>query len=163
VVKRERLASVAVDATLTADLIALVDRALSDKVVQAVLARAGLPIGKRIDEQANPKLGVSYMGTKLGVGGKRVMGVDSVCFCANKQKSHLRGIGAEVQFVGHAGVLPSGVAFGDLRAAVVKKLGKPAESGEASDLWYPKQGRRVSCCDARGKLVSMDFGKPRDW
>ncbi|MBA3540764.1 MAG: hypothetical protein H0T79_14225 [Deltaproteobacteria bacterium] len=162
-VKRAKVVADTVDHALTEELIALVDRPLSDKAVQAVLSRAGLPIGKKIDEQANPRLGVSYMGAKFAIAGKRVMGVDSVCFYANKQKSYIRGLKAEVQFVGYPGVLPNGLAFGALRAAVVKKLGTPKESGTASDVWYPSKHRRVSCLYARGKLVSIEFGKPRDW
>ena len=41
-----------VDAKLTEDLMALVGHALTEPAVKAVLTRATLPIGKKIDEQA---------------------------------------------------------------------------------------------------------------
>lgn len=143
------------DATLAADLIALIGRPLSDAAVKAVLARAGMPVGKKIDEQANPALGVAYMGTKIELAGKRVLGVDAVWFYANKQKSYIRGIGAEVEFVGFPGVLPHELAFGDPRATVIRKLGKPAEADSDADLWYPTKQRRIRCSYTRGKLVEV--------
>jgi hypothetical protein len=153
---------VAVDDKLAGELVALVGRVLADADVKSVLARAGLPIGKKIDEQANPALGVSYMGVKLPVGDKRVMGVDSVCFYASKQRSYIRGIGSEVEFVGYPAALPLGLAFGDAKVAVVKRLGKPSSADDGGAIWRDAK-RRISCKFASGKLVQVDIGLPPDW
>ncbi len=160
---RRELAAAVADAKLADDLVALIGKSLKDPGVKAVLQRAGLPVGKRIDEQANPALGVSYMGTKIDVGGIKQLGVDGVTFYADKQKSYIRGIGAEVQFVGYPGPLPRGLVFGESRAAVAKKLGKPKSSYEDNDYWQPAKNRRWTCEFEKGKLVQIYVGIPGDY
>jgi hypothetical protein len=147
------------DAKLAADMLALIGRPLADKAVKAVLERAGLPVGKTIDEQANPALGISYMGAKLVLAGKRVLGVRSVEFHANKQRSYIRGIGGEVEFAGYPAALPFGVAFGESQDAVVGKLGTP-ERRDAEHVMCRDGKLRIYCRFARGKLVAIDVGLP---
>jgi hypothetical protein len=152
------------DATLALDLVRLIDKPLAEKAVQAVLGRAKLPIGKKIDEQANPALGVSYLGSKLSIGGKRVMSVQDVTFYATKQKSYIRGIGAEVEFRGWPGPLPGGIEIGAARADVAKAFGAPKQTSKDMDYWFPAVDRRISAKFNRAdKLVSINFGKPADW
>ena len=121
------------DAKLADDLVALIGRSLKEPDVRAVLTRAGMPIGKTIDQQANPALGVAYMGSKFKIGDKRLLGVDAVWFFAAKQKSYIRGIGAEVEFAKYPGPLPKQLELGEARAAVAKKLGKPKSTYEDCD------------------------------
>ena len=153
---KKELAKATVDAALAEDLVALIGKSLTDKHVKEVLTRAGLPIGKKIDEQANPALGISYMGTKFDIAGKRQMGVDGVTFYANKQKSYIRGLHTEVQFIGYPGPLPRGLAFGDNRAAVTKKLGKPKGSSDDNDRWEVGTVRMI-CSFARDKLIELHY------
>jgi len=160
---KKELAKASVDATLADDLVALIGKPLTDKHVKEVLTRAGLPIGKRIDEQANPAIGVSYMGTKFDIAGKRQLGFDAVTFYANKQKSYIRGLHAEVQFVGYPGPLPRGLAFGDTRDAVVKKLGKPTKSSDDTDYYWGSKTLRMNCEYVKGKLVEIYFAQPKDY
>ena len=160
---RAALAPATVDAKLAEDLVGLIGKPLTDKEVKAVLARAGMPVGKRIDQQANPALGVAYMGTKIDIGGKRQLGVDAVWFFAQGQKSYIRGIGAEVEFVGYPGPLPRGLELGESRASVAKKLGKPKSTYDDHDYWQPSKDRRLSCEFAGGKLVEVYFGTPKDY
>jgi hypothetical protein len=153
----------AADATLADDLVGLIGKSLKDKHVVEVLTRAGLPIGKRIDEQANPALGVAYMGTKLDAGGKKVLGVDAVTFFAAKQKSYIRGIGAEVQFLGYPGPLPRGLVFGESRRQVRKRLGKPKDSYEGTDYYDVGKRLRMNTEFKRDKLVEVYFGTPKKY
>lgn len=157
---RKTLAVLAVDDSLATDLVALIERPLSDKAVQAVLKRAGLPVGKKIDEQANPALGVSYLGTKGLVGDKRVLIVESVDFYASKQSKYVRGIGAEVSFIGYPGTLPHGLKLGASRAAATKALGQPKSSREHYDHWALAKNRHVACEFKGDQLVHVRFFKP---
>ncbi|HEY1548160.1 MAG TPA: hypothetical protein VGG28_10070 [Kofleriaceae bacterium] len=143
------------DDKLTADMLGLVGKPLTDKAVKAVLARAGLPIGKKIDEQANPALGISYMGAKIS----GVLAVRSVAFHANKHRSYIRGIGGEVEFVGYPAALPFGVEFGASQDVVAGKLDVNVERDADSIRWRDGK-RRIYCRFARGKLVEIDVGLP---
>lgn len=147
----------AADDTLADALVGLIGRSLKDPEVKAVITRAGMPIGKKIDQQANPALGVAYMGTNMQIDGKKQLGVDGVYFFAAKQKSYIRGIGAEVEFAGYPAKLPHGLAFGDARAAVAKKLGKPESTYEHNDFWTTREGYRLRCEFAKGKLVELSI------
>ena len=71
-------------------------------------------------------------------------------------KSYIRGIGAEVEFVGYPGALPKGLAFGSTRAAVEKALGKPADP----DRWqFENKTRELRCLfDNKGRLVEIIWG-----
>jgi hypothetical protein len=153
-----------VDDKLTGEMLELVGKPLTDKAVKAVLVRAGLPVGKVIDQQANPALGISYMGAKFLIAGKRALGVRSVGFHANKDAKYIRGIGSAVEFAGYPAALPHGLAFGDDEDAIVKKLGKriggkPATHNDAIIIW-PDGERRIWCRIANGKLVSLELGLP---
>ncbi|MBA2544934.1 MAG: hypothetical protein H0V17_35150 [Deltaproteobacteria bacterium] len=150
-----------VDPGLADELVGLIDRSLKDPHVEAVLARAGIPIGKKIEQQANPALGIAYMGTKFQIDGKKELGVDAIYFFAAKQKSYIRGSG-DVEFAGYPGPLPLGLVLGESRAAVTKKLGKPAKTYEDHDYWSPARNRRIACTFASGKLVEVYIGRPRD-
>jgi hypothetical protein len=158
---REEAEATKVDANLAEDLVALIGRSLKDADVKATLGRASLPIGKKIDEQANPAIGVSYMGTKLLLDGEKQLGIAGVTFHAGKQKSYIRGIGAEVEFIGWPTPLPMGLELGMQRDAVRKKLGKPTSTYEDCDYWRPKN-RLLTCTFARKKLVEVYFGIPRN-
>lgn len=154
---------VAVDADLTDSLLRIVGLALTDRDVKEVLARAMLPIGKRIDEQAAPKLGISYLGSKFEVGGKRVLGVKDVRFYAEGVATFIRGLGMEVRFAGYTGGLPRGLRFGDSRAEVVKKLGRPVDPDRELDTWWWKQEkstRVLTCRFERGKLREVGWSLP---
>jgi len=156
--ERAGVAAPKADDALADDLVALIGKSLKDPEVKAVLARAGLPVGKRIDQQANPALGVAYMGAKLEIAGKPQLGVDAVWFYAAKQRSYIRGIGATVEFAGFPGKLPRGLVLGEPRAAVANKLGKPSSTYEATDSWRSK-GIQLSCGFAGGKLVELRIGR----
>ena len=158
---RAQVTAATADAELADDLVALIGKSLKDPAVRAVLARANMPVGKVIDQQANPALGVAYMGSKFAIGGKRELGVDAVWFFAAKQTSYIRGLGEEVEFAGYPGPLPHGLAFGDARAQVAKKLGKPKSSYENQDYWRPKN-RRLTCAFKSGKLVELYIALPRE-
>lgn len=151
---RAVLAVPSIDAGLAEELVALIGKSLKDKQVKAVLERAGLPIGKRIDEQANPAIGVAYMGTKFPIGGTNQLGVDAVTFYAAGQESYVRGIGATVKFAGYPGPLPKDVRLGDTRAVVAEKLGPPKSSREDYDYWTTGS-RRTSCQYAGDRLVML--------
>jgi hypothetical protein len=157
---RAEVAKAAIDDELANDLVASIGRSLKDPAVKAVLARANMPVGKVIDQQANPALGVAYMGSKFAIGGTRELGVDAVWFFARKQSSYIRGLGEEVEFAGYPGPLPHGLAFGDSRAQVAKKLGKPTSSYEKQDYWRPKKNRRLTCTFKSDKLVQIFIGQP---
>jgi hypothetical protein len=154
---RVKLVAPQVDTQLAEDLISLIGKSLKDKAVQAVLARAGLPVGKRIDEQANPALGVAYMGSKFEISGLNQLGVSGVTFFASKQKSYIRGLGAEIEFVGFPGALPLGLSFGAPRKSILKKLGTPSRSDAEYD-FYHTDAHRIMCTFAKAKLVQVWFG-----
>lgn len=156
--ERAQLAAPSADEALSAELVGMIGKSLKDPHVKAVLTRTGMPIGKKIDQQANPALGLAYMGSKFEIEGKHQLGVEHVSFFASKQKAYIRGIGAEVAFVGYPGQLPHGLEFGDTRQAVAKKLGKPADKSDDMDEWRLAPNRRLVCRFARGKLVSIDVG-----
>ncbi len=151
-----------VDAALAADLVSLIDRPLTDKHVKAVLARAGLPVGKRIDEQANPALGVSYLGAKFDISGKRQLGVEEVSFYAAKQRHFIRGLGRKVEFLEYPSPLPYGLSFDATRAKVRALLGEPRDRGETTDWWAPSNTRVIRCEFADGRLVWLRIGRPPD-
>jgi hypothetical protein len=98
------------------------------------------------------------MGSNFEIGGKRQLGVEAVSFFAAKQKSYIRGVGANVQFAGYPGPLPHRLAFGQTREAVTKLLGKPTSTSGSCDYWSPTPNSRLSCDFARGKLVTLDIG-----
>lgn len=150
------------DASLATDLVALVGRPLTHKAVKAVLARAGLPVGKRIDEHANPALGVSYLGARFDISRQRQLGVEAVSFYAAKQRHFIRGLGRKVEFLEYPGPLPWGLSFQATRAAVRSALGRPKDSGETTDWWAPSQARVIRCEFADGKLVWLRIGRPDD-
>jgi hypothetical protein len=153
-----------VDDALATDLVQLIGRPLSDKAVQAVLARTGLPIGKKTDEQANPALGVSYLAAKVDVAGKRVLGFASVRFHAAKQTSHIRGLGKEVEFAGYPGPLPLGVRLGAARAAVRAAFGDPKFTVDDTDYWCPRVDRAITATFGKnGTLVRVTFLDPDSW
>lgn len=158
-VEPERKAAAAKVAIDGEALVGLIDMSLKDKAVKETLTRLGLPIGKRIDEQANPALGVSYMGTNFEIAGKKALGIENVQFYADGQESYIRGLGAKVKFAGFTGTLPDGVVLGMARADVVAKLGAPKETGDDYDLWQRK-GRRIIARYADGKLSRLSFGRP---
>ncbi|HEY0252450.1 MAG TPA: hypothetical protein VGC41_13035, partial [Kofleriaceae bacterium] len=142
------------------ELIACIGKPMTDKTVKDVLTRAGMPIGKKIDEQANPSLGVSYLGDKE----KGKMRVGDATFYAAKQKRHIRGLGREVIFEGYKGALPLGVKLGDKRAAVHKRFGKPASQGDDTDIWFPRVDRRIAATFSKnGVLVTLNIGFPAEW
>jgi hypothetical protein len=150
-----------VHAGLADELVGLLGRSLKDREVKATLERAGLPVGKRIDQQANPALGVAYMGTKIPIGGKPELGVDTVWFYAKGYTSYIRGIGAEVKFEPYPGALPLGLALGMTRAAVTKELGAPARTDDATDYWKPSADRTLTAEFVKDQLVMLRIGIPK--
>ena len=163
IAERATIAAIAIDDGLAEELIGLIDKSLTDKQVKAVLTRVGLPVGKRIDEQANPAIGVAYMGTKFEVDGKKILGIDYVTFYASKQRKNVRGLGAEVEFVGYPGALPKGVRIGMSRGDVTAKLGAPNKADEKYDRWEPSTTRRIVAEYEDDKLVMLRFGRPVNW
>lgn len=146
--------------TETAALLACIGKPLADKTTKDTILRAGMPVGKKIDQQANPAAGVSYMGDK----DKGKMRCSDVYFFAAKQKSYIRGMGKEVIFDGYQGELPLGVKLGDKRAAVHKAYGKPAFTNDRTDGWFPREDRRIAATFSKNDtLVSITFGLPADW
>lgn len=159
--KKTRPDEASVDATLADDLVALIGRSLKDPEVKAVLTRAVMLIGKKADQQANPSLGVAYMGAKIDIDGKRQLGVDAIFFFASKQRSFIRGIGADVEFEGYPGPLPMKLELGERRASVAKKLGKPRKTYADCDYWDLSTTLKATCTFKRGKLVEVYFGQPK--
>ncbi len=153
-----------VDAGFTEQLIAMVGRPLADKGVKDTLTVAGLPIGKRTDEQALPSLGVSYMGSKFE---KKQLEVDDVCFYAKGVSSFIRGIGSKVVFAQYPGPLPNGITWSDDRATVKKKVGgKPSRDTEGDEYleWEdPKTRRYRQFKFERKKLRWIRYSMPRDF
>jgi hypothetical protein len=156
------LAAPTADASLTDDLLACIGKSLKDKQVREVLTRAGMPIGKVIDQQANPALGVSYMGSKIKIGSKSELAVTGLWFYAAGQESYIRGIGAKIKFKGYPNPLPKGVAIGDARKVVAKKLGKPKKTYEDHDYWAWGKGLKLTCSFKRDKLVEFHVFIPYD-
>ncbi len=148
---------------LAKQLIALIGKPI--KEAKPVLESAGLPIGKTIDEQANPAAGISYMGSKLEIAGKRVLCVTAVDFYAANQTSYIRGLGKEVEFGAFTNEIVLGVKIGDARADVAKKLGKPKGTSDERDYWYPDKEHMISAAFGKRskKLVSIHFGFQPDW
>lgn len=157
---RAKPAKQTADESLATDLVGLIDQPLANKQVRAVLTRAGLPIGKRIDEQANPAFGISYLGAKFSIKRKQQLGVEEVCFYAAKQTSFIRGIGRKVEFGEYRGTLPLGLSFKATRAAVRKILGPPEQIAESRDWWSLSKNRIVKCDFVRGKLAQVSIGRP---
>jgi hypothetical protein len=154
-----------IDDSLADELVALIDKPLTDKHVKAVLTRAGMPIGKRIDAQANPALGASYMGAKFEIDGKHQLGVEDVAFYADKHEHPIRGIGKTVRFRGYPGPLPYGLRLGDSRDTVRAKVGMAAAGLKSSDDsdWFETKTRATSFRYEDGKLVMLRIGRPRDY
>jgi hypothetical protein len=140
---RLHLAKPPADPTLSVDLLNILGLALANPKVKAVLARADLPIGKRIDEQANPALGVSYMGSRITIDGKQTLAVTEITFYAQGRQSYIRGIGTDVQFEGYPHDLPNGVRLGDAKGTVIEKLGKPLHTSEKNLSWELDNGRGI--------------------
>ncbi|MDB4961006.1 MAG: hypothetical protein JWP01_1005 [Myxococcales bacterium] len=143
----------------TEKLMAIVGRSTSEPEVKSVLTALGLPVGTTIDQQAVPKLGVSYMAVRLpksrmpaGLPQKAVVIID-VRFNAKGNKEYVRGAGSDVIYAQYPGPLPQGLTFGDDREAVHKRIGKPTRSSEEIDhwnigereltVWYTKKGNAV--------------------
>jgi hypothetical protein len=139
-----------VDDELADQLVALIGKPLADKQVKAVLTRAGLPIGKRIDEQANPALGVSYMGTKFVIADKNQLGIDNVCFYGDGYETYIRGIGSKVGFAAYPGRLPFDLRIGDTREAVRTKVGRELQTRGDSDYF-----------EAESRVTSFEFSDDR--
>ena len=153
-----------VDAGFTEQLLSIVGRPLGDKDVKDILTVAGLPIGKRTDEQALPSLGVSYMGSKFE---KKQLEVDDVCFYAKGVSSFIRGIGSKVVFAAYPGPLPNGITWGDDRATVKKKVGgKPSRDSAGDEYleWEEKKTKRYwQYKFERKKLAWIRYSMPRDF
>ena len=73
----------------------------------------------------------------------------------------MRSVGKELEFAGYPGKLPRGLVLGEPRAAVAKKLGAPATS-DGTDRW-PSAKLVIACDFARGKLVEVYFGQPKQY
>jgi hypothetical protein len=151
------------DDALTKDLLSLIGKPLKDPAVKPIFARAGLPIGKRIDEQANPELGIVYMGSNTKLDGKTVLIVEYVTFQSTGEESYVRGLGKKVTFVGYPNALPGGISLGASRAEVAKAYGKPADTHDAYDIWYPAKTKMIRAQFANDKLLNLTFGTPPDW
>lgn len=154
-----------IDAAFTDQLLGIVGRSLKDKEVREVLTVAGLPIGKVIDEQALPKLGVSYMGAKFEIGKKRELGVEDVRFYNKGVTSYIRGIGAEVTFAQYPGALPKGLTWTDDPATVKKKVGKP-KSEDKDGMWWDFREKQNRCMAVRlkgKKLTEVAWMMPPEW
>ncbi len=147
------------DESLASDLVACIGKQLADAKVRAILERAGVPVSKRVEPQANPKLGVEYMAVNEKFDGKPKLVVDSVRFYAAKRTSYVRTLKAEVQFLQFPGLLPYKLAFGMARPAVAKLLGTPKTYDE-DDHFVMSKKLRILCTFAKGKLVEVYFGKP---
>ncbi len=158
---KSELAEVKLDPAYATELVGLIGRSLKDAGVKAVLARAGLPVGKRIDQQANPALGVSYMGTKFLIDDKPTLGIDAVWFFANGYTTYVRGIGAEVEFRAYPAALPHGLALGMSRAEVAKRLGTPSRTSEEDDWWAPSADRTIRAEFVKGQLAMLRIGQTR--
>lgn len=152
----------AIDDALAEELVGLIDKPLTDKHVKAVLARACMPIGKRIDAQANPALGASYMGAKFPIAGKNQLGVEDVAFYADGIEHPIRGIGKTVRFRGYPGPLPFGLRLGDTRATVRERVGKTMKSGDDYDL-LETETRRTMFRYQADRLVTLRIGRPLDY
>lgn len=150
------------DASLTKDLLALVGTPLKDPAIKPVFARAGLPIGKKIDEQANPALGIVYMGSNTKRDGKTVLIVEYVQFKRAGQKSYVRGLGKEVEFATYPHPLPGGFSIGASRADVINAYGEPAAS-DTYDRWFPSKDKRILAKFEKGRLVTIHFGLATEW
>jgi hypothetical protein len=154
------VAAVAIDAAFAEDLIAQLGTSVKD--AKAALVRAQLPIGKRIDAQANPAAGVSYMGSNLSVGGKAVLSVTDVTFYADGENAYIRGLGKEVQFRGYPGPIVLGVTVISTRAEVATAFGPPHSTHDDRDFWYPDAGHRIAVTFAPdGALRSISFSLVR--
>lgn len=145
-------------AVLTDELLGLIGRRI-DPATKATLSRHGFLVGAKVDSFAVGALGVSYDAARIAIGGKRVVGVGGVAFYAAKQRLFFRdaaGKLAPVTFAAYAAALPHGVAFGDKRAAVAKKLGAPTDSYDDEDWWDDAAAqRRTSCTFGAGALVRV--------
>lgn len=156
---RRAIEAATVDSRLAADLISCIDKPLTDKQVKAVLTRATLPIGKRIDEQANPALGVAYLGSKFPIGGKQTLGVSEVSFWSAGVSRYVRGLGKEVTFAPFAGPIHQGVSLGMKRDAVRQCLGAPTKSTDDADVWK-LETRRIRVTYSGGVAASFSIGRP---
>lgn len=160
--KRAKAAPPDAAPALTEALMSIVGKPLTDKAVKAVLTAAGLPLTKREDAQAVAALGVSYTGQKIDVGGKQVLGVHNVEFHAKGDTRTLSGSGEKVKFAAYNGALPHGLAMGDSKGVVRKKVGKPTTAWEDGDEWVDAtQRRRLLAEYARGKLIALTWAVPR--
>ncbi len=162
--RKKQLAAQTRDDALTTDLLGLIGKSLKDPAVKPIFARAGLPIGKRIDEQANPELGIVYLGTNTKTDGKSVLIIEYVRFHSTGESASVRGLGKSVTFAGYPNALPGGLMLGASRAAVVAAYGPPATVGDNHDLWYPAANQMIAASyDANGNLANIKFGAPPSW
>ncbi len=157
---KAQLAAVALDADLAEQMVALLGVPLKDKPLQALFTRIALPIGKKIDEQANPAIGLSYMGSKTTVDGKSQLVVTSVDFFADGQRSYIRGLNVEVVFQAFAPALPAGLHWGDSKEICTQKLGK-ADYADDDLRWVNGNSPCIRCRFHKGKLVSASWYMPR--
>jgi hypothetical protein len=157
---RKATAPVKLDPRLTDDMLGLLGKPLTDKEVKATLKRVGLPIGRIIDEQALQTLGLSYMGSKFALDGKRVLGVADVGFWAEGQEAHIRGLGARIAFAGYPNPLPHGLAWGMPRAEVTALLGPPTRTDPEIDRWTHATYVELCWFDSDGRLVRFKRSLP---
>jgi hypothetical protein len=152
------------DDSLTKDLLSLIGTPLKDPAVKPIFARANLPIGKKIDEQANPELGVVYLGANTKRDGKTVLIVEYFRFHSTGESHSVRGLGKTVTFVGYPNELPGGIFLGASRTEVAKAYGKPAEVWDKTDVWYAAKTKRIAAqFDANDMLLNIQYGLPPEW
>lgn len=153
---KKAVAAAKADAALARSLLAMLGQPV--KAVKQTLEANGLPIGKRVDEQANPNLGVSYLGSNRKVAGKNVLSVMSLGFYAAGQSSFIRGLGQKVTFAGYPAEIALGVRLGMSRADVANAFGAPSRASDEKDTWYPDAGHRISASFDSTGLVELHFG-----
>jgi hypothetical protein len=157
------LADTPIDDHFASELLGMIDILLSDKKLRTLLDRAKLPVGKTIDTQANPTLGISYLGARPEGTKPSALRIEAVTFFAAKQREYVRGLGKEVEFRGFPSLLPLGLVMGATRDEVIEAFGKPRGGDANGAFWYPAKNRQISASFKNGKLVRINFGKPADW
>jgi hypothetical protein len=161
--RKATLVDTPIDDHFASELLGMIDTLLSDKQLRALFARAKLPIGKTIDTQANPALGISYLGSRPEGTKPSALRVEEVTFFAAKQRDYVRGMGKEVEFRAYPSLLPMGLVMGATRDEVIEAFGKPRRVGDDHAVWFPAKNRQIAASFKNGKLVRINFGKPADW